>query len=495
MSIELERSALEELHTIERAISDRIRRNPELYDGFHQDSNSILQNKKKRSFREVLLQQHEISKFLEQYKKQKTFVKASWSDEKVRDDELKSLEDPTFELKKFDEMYKEIKDKNDENVIKDLNSIYSIKSSKVNVLSEVGSGIDLGLMFSGEEYFGKYLDLVSFHESWLNLSTEKISYVKYLEIFDKFDIMEVKKNEDYLQYLINLSNYLKSFIRRSTPLFDLDSLLTKVENDFINTKQENSLYCKACDKNFAKQTVYDGHLSGKKHLKNASKLKSSDQSSNPSSSALTSLTTPKITKKNHEYYEFLITELMKPLAIKRQDTKLNTERRKALTERERIIEITQLEKEEELSDSEDENENIKDDDENSDFKNGVYNPLNLPIGFDGQPIPYWLWKLHGLGIEYTCEICGDYTYKGRKAFDKHFLEPRHIHGLKCLGITPSLIFKDITSIKQATDLWQKVKKEKRSQEGERENAVEVEDEEGNVMSEKVYNDLKKQGLI
>lgn len=26
----------------------------------------------------------------------------------------------------------------------------------------------------------------------------------------------------------------------------------------------------------------------------------------------------------------------------------------------------------------------------------IYNPLKLPLGWDGKPIPYWLYKLHGL---------------------------------------------------------------------------------------------------
>ena len=26
----------------------------------------------------------------------------------------------------------------------------------------------------------------------------------------------------------------------------------------------------------------------------------------------------------------------------------------------------------------------------------MYNPLKLPMGWDGKPIPYWLYKLHGL---------------------------------------------------------------------------------------------------
>jgi SF3a60/Prp9 C-terminal len=37
-----------------------------------------------------------------------------------------------------------------------------------------------------------------------------------------------------------------------------------------------------------------------------------------------------------------------------------------------------------------------------------------------QPIPYWLYKLHGLNISYNCEICGNFVYKGPKAFQRHF---------------------------------------------------------------------------
>ena len=49
-----------------------------------------------------------------------------------------------------------------------------------------------------------------------------------------------------------------------------------------------------------------------------------------------------------------------------------------------------------------------------------YNPKNLPIGWDGKPIPYWLYKLHGLGKEFKCEICGGASYWGVKAFEKQF---------------------------------------------------------------------------
>lgn len=35
--------------------------------------------------------------------------------------------------------------------------------------------------------------------------------------------------------------------------------------------------------------------------------------------------------------------------------------------------------------------------ESDDDDQQIYNPLKLPMGWDGKPIPYWLYKLHGLG--------------------------------------------------------------------------------------------------
>lgn len=53
---------------------------------------------------------------------------------------------------------------------------------------------------------------------------------------------------------------------------------------------------------------------------------------------------------------------------------------------------------------------MADEDEEDEF---IYNPLKLPLGWDGKPIPYWLYKLHGLNQEFKCEICGNYSYWGR----------------------------------------------------------------------------------
>ena len=122
------------------------------------------------------------------------------------------------------------------------------------------------------------------------------------------------------------------------------------------------------------------------------------------------------------------------LQEQRAATRENVERKMARTADE-LLEDQQEEEEEE-----EEVESEPDDDE------VPYNPKNLPLGWDGkvcvceryssthdlvlflsihvcvcvQPIPYWLYKLHGLNISYTCEVCGNATYRGPKAFQRHF---------------------------------------------------------------------------
>jgi len=96
------------------------------------------------------------------------------------------------------------------------------------------------------------------------------------------------------------------------------------------------------------------------------------------------------------------------------------------------------------------------DDDSDDDEAPIYNPLNLPLGWDGKPIPFWLYKLHGLGQEFKCEICGNESYWGRRSFDRHFQESRHAYGMRCLGIPNTKHFHDITLIEDARALYAKV---------------------------------------
>jgi len=134
-------------------------------------------------------------------------------------------------------------------------------------------------------------------------------------------------------------------------------------------------------------------------------------------------------------------------------------------------------------------------DEMADEERPIYNPLNLPLGWDGKPIPFWLYKLHGLGIEYKCEICGNYSYWGRRAFERHFQEWRHAFGMRCLKIPNTSHFKEITKIEEAITLYDKLKTDADEQTFRPDADVECEDIQGNVMSQKAFEDLRRQGLV
>ena len=189
---------------------------------------------------------------------------------------------------------------------------------------------------------------------------------------------------------------------------------------------------------FAKASVFEAHKTGKKHLKGIEKLKEQgmDENTLDGKTALEQSLEDEYEKtKIIAKTEFIIKQYVAHLAVIRDETKSHVERKQALTEKERLDVAEEAPIQIEESSDEDEDK--------------IYNPLKLPIGWDGKPIPFWLYKLHGLGQEFPCEICGGYVYMGRKAFEVHFTEYRHAHGLRCLGIPNSRYFQDITKIDDA----------------------------------------------
>lgn len=165
-------------------------------------------------------------------------------------------------------------------------------------------------------------------------------------------------------------------------------------------------------KQYAKQTVYDAHLTSKKHIKAAEKLSANGDAANsknaPSASSASQHSSTSTSKAHAAALLTRLTEtllLLPPIPALINDTQQNIERKSALTARER---------EQEVEDAMEETKAVADDAvEEEDDDGRIYNPLKLPLGWDGKPIPYWLYKLHGLGVEYRCEICSDYVYMGR----------------------------------------------------------------------------------
>ncbi|KIW07148.1 uncharacterized protein PV09_02018 [Verruconis gallopava] len=358
-------------------------------------------------------------------------------------------------------------------------------------------------MFTGEEFYGRYFDMYDLHEQYLNLPSLKtgrrIPYIKYLDSFDDFSNIKKKDklSDEYLQYVRNLAAYLEGFMRKTRPLENLDKLFAQFEDEFekawaagqvpgweqeeATPRNDSATYCEACEKEFGNENVYQHHFNSKKHIKNAERKK--ERVENGMTTGASRLREKAIADR-----EFRVKKLAAAMQTQRSDTRDNVERKAAMTERERAQELEALNED----DFEAAGQNGAEDDDDENEK--IYNPLKLPLDWTGKPIPFWLYKLHGLGVEFECEICGNFTYMGRRAFDKHFNESRHVYGLKCLGITSSPLFRDITRIEEAQKLWAKIQKAKREEKAAAD-VVQMEDSEGNVMPEKVYLDLQKQGLI
>jgi hypothetical protein len=114
----------------------------------------------------------------------------------------------------------------------------------------------------------------------------------------------------------------------------------------------------------------------------------------------------------------------------------------------------------------------------------IYNPKNVPLGWDGKPIPYWLYKLHGLNQEFTCEICSGYRYFGPRNFEKHFGEWRHAYGMRVLGIPNTKQFVNVSKVDDAQKLWKKLQEQSAQRTFRADDDEELEDSQGNVFQRK-----------
>ncbi|KAG0212850.1 hypothetical protein BGX28_005506 [Mortierella sp. GBA30] len=483
--LDTQRRLHEEIDRMEQAIVDQFMLNP-------------------KTHKERLLQEHTVDGYLDRISARSKDLQVLYQDE---DGSRKKEMDAISGSNEFGEFYNRLKK------IKDHHRKYPnevVEPMELEFMDQQPTEAKMEAlddMFSGEEAGGRYLDLHQVHEQYMNLkSLKRTNYLAYLSEFTLFDEIERKdKDSEYQKYLDSLCNYLEGFLKRVKPLSNLDEIKDDARQEFDKKWQEGTLpgwpkveqveapstdlFCIACKKQYAKQTVYDAHLESKKHKKAQAQLAngtSTDGGNAPTDPASVAEVQSKVLaekakpEKDMAWTEVLIQKHAELLKQQIEDTKENVERRQTLTGRERDLELETDQIELEESDSEDEEK--------------VYNPLKLPLGWDGKPIPYWLYKLHGLGVEYSCEICGNYVYKGRKAFDKHFQEWRHAHGMRCLGIPNTRQFHEIVGIEDALALWKKIKGSK-PESAKKDQIEEFEDSEGNVFNKKTYEDLKRQGLI
>ncbi|OTA99067.1 hypothetical protein M426DRAFT_325470 [Hypoxylon sp. CI-4A] len=508
MLLEEQRFLHEDLERLEQGIADRIGDEP-------------------KHIRDRLARDHQISQFLDRISSQSTKLLTIYRDaDGSRSREIQQIGsgDPMEEFYKQLSDIKRFHSKYPNEPVENLERAYRPK--KGPDAESQPSVVDT--MFTGEEAFGRFFDLHTCHELYLNLpNAKRLSYLQFLDTFDNFAPgagglkRSEKMTDQYFKYVGQLALDLETFMRKTRPLENIDKVIADFDKEFdaawekdevVDWKNEelagkssssaerssaDAIWCDDCEKEFKNENVYKGHLSGKKHIRAAAEraqrlqgaFDTGDDTSNGATKGGSS--THRLKERAIAEREFRVKRLASAMSTERSDTRVNVERKQGMTERERQQELENLfntvTATSQPKDAEDGEEN--------DDEDRIYNPLKLPLAWDGKPIPFWLYKLHGLGVEFPCEVCGNFVYMGRRAFDKHFNEARHIYGLKCLGITNTGLFRDITGIDEALRLWDKIQKEKRKDKVDDGSVVQMEDAEGNVMPEKVYYDLQKQGLL
>lgn len=389
---------------------------------------------------------------------------------------------------------------------------------------------ELDRMFTGAESYGRHLDLYSAYELYRKVvRSDSLGYLQFLYDYANVELIPKKEKmgHHYVEYLEHCIKYQTSFVTRTFPLVQgledqVHAIKVKFENDWKKgeypdywaetiaeasvMQPRSDLYCLSCQHLFTNPAVYGAHLKGKKHLKAAEKCTQAYVDASEVEAASEKVRQELLEKirllawkeREFSFYVSLLERIQK-------QTIENLERRQAMTpeeiqKEEEMIAQQEAEFDELLNESNGEKKkhkltDFKDELPAELFDGGVYNPLKLPLDWDGKPIPYWLWKLHGLGTKYPCEICGGHEYAGRKAFDAHFFEWRHSHGLKALGIPNTRHFFHVTRISEALALWDKLRVQARKEVFRPEAMEEVEDHLGNVYNKRTFIDLQRQGLI
>eukprot|EP00571_Detonula_confervacea_P000247 CAMPEP_0172330260 /NCGR_PEP_ID=MMETSP1058-20130122/61311_1 /TAXON_ID=83371 /ORGANISM="Detonula confervacea, Strain CCMP 353" /LENGTH=144 /DNA_ID=CAMNT_0013047467 /DNA_START=332 /DNA_END=767 /DNA_ORIENTATION=- len=132
-------------------------------------------------------------------------------------------------------------------------------------------------------------------------------------------------------------------------------------------------------------------------------------------------------------------------------------------------------------------------DEDGEENAPIYYPKNVPLGWDGKPIPYWLFKLNHF---YPCEICGNESYRGRSNFEKYFTQSQHAYEMRCLNIPNTKHFHGVTKIAEAQELWGRLRTALEWNQFDVVQNEECEDSHGNdVLNRAQYEALARQGLL
>jgi len=476
----------------------------------------VVENlEKKTSHRDQVNSDHRIRNLLDRSMSAARRLDDIYNDEdQLRKEEINKIAGPN----EFTEFYARLRSIREFHRLRpdDVTKPLSFEFEQMNIMVRQNEDLPNMVEFSDEEGYGRFLDLHEHYNRYINIKgIERCDYLEFLTHFDKlFDIHKDKKTASYKEYITHLMDYLYTYAEKVKPLIDWNEDLNETQTEFQKqwaagqfpgwTDTGSAIKTTGAHLDLSQiQSAEELASLGLDRLKSAlmalglkcggtlearaerlfsTKGKSIDQiepalfAKKKSQSGVKE----KSNKKEIAYIEAQIYRLIEILGEQREMTRDNVERKQARTEDERI------------EDEDDEFVEEEEDDEEDDI---IYNPKNLPLGWDGKPIPYWLYKLHGLNIDYKCQICGNQTYRGPKAFQRHFSEWRHAHGMRCLGIPNTAHFANVTEIEDALALWAKLKEAKAQERFNPHLDEEFEDSGGNVVNRKTYDDMRRQGIL
>lgn len=285
------------------------------------------------------------------------------------------------------------------------------------------------------------------------------------EMSDDEDIdIEMKKketNDEEQKPMVTTVSVSTSSIPASNinePVIDEVKMKPMMKTNVEQTLDE-SFYCYSCCRSFLDANVLQSHFQSHKHLM----------------------------KREIAHMEYQIDIFSQLLQRQILDTVEYIEKKQTKTYEEIVREFQ--EGDEMLYDLE-----IMDDADFEEEDPAISNPLNIPLDFDGKPIPYWLYKFRGLNRYFRCEICAQ-EYRGPRSFWRHFSEWKHAHQMRRYNLPNTKAFHLITNPEEAIILNEKLVREKIMRTWIPDNEEEFEDNEGNVFIKSMYDKLKRQGVV
>lgn len=422
----------------------------------------------------------------------------------------------------FDERYREL-------------SQYHVNLNKRQRVNEYDLLTDLEEPSVDEEVLGKYLDLQPLFNQHGRAMQELMgeSYIDFVQSLQKeewttgkHEAWKLKERKAFSKFLTDLEQYLRSFMSRSTPLLKLDSTMEPFLEQFDKEWGEKGGISGQWECIPAEAAMVGSAAVENKPLIDLSNYDSvekleqdvdgnvikaelarvglkcggtvSDRAKRlwlTKDTPLDQLPAKLFAKKKDERRVDLARKQASVLAILDQVRPvLDATIHRVVRRQTQTLEEQEKELQEELFQPEVSRE-TKTDEDSDDDDTPIYNPKNVPLDWDGKPIPYWLFKLHGLNHYYPCEICGGESYRGRRNFELHFAEQKHTLGMKSLGIPNTKHFHGVTKIEDAQELWKTLQVKLQQEQFDNSREEEYEDSHGNVLSRKTYEDLARQGLL